>query len=74
MVQVPANLLETTVLAATPAMHKSGLMVMACDSLRAATPEGKFYLVDDALRGGLPTDYMDVCRYDLRYICRYGMI
>lgn len=39
------------------------LQVMACHPLRAATPEGKFELVDDALRGGLPTDYMDVCRW-----------
>ena len=38
---------------------------MACHPLRAATPEGKFELVDDALRGGLPTDYMDVCRCGL---------
>lgn len=37
--------------------------VMACHPLRAATPEGKFELVDGALRGGLPTDYMDVCRH-----------
>lgn len=35
---------------------------MACHPLRAATPDGKFELVDDARRGGLPTDYMDVCR------------
>lgn len=39
------------------------VQVMASHPLRAATPDGKFELVDDALRGGLPTDYMDVCRW-----------
>ena len=36
---------------------------MTTHPLRAATSEGTFHLVDDALRGGLPTDYMDVCRF-----------
>ncbi|CAM9463601.1 unnamed protein product, partial [Hapterophycus canaliculatus] len=67
VVQMPANLLEITGLAMAPAMQKAGLKVMACHPLRAATPEGKFELVDDALRGGLPTDYMDVCREVLEH-------
>ncbi|CAN0267067.1 unnamed protein product [Ectocarpus sp. 6 AP-2014] len=67
IVQMPANLLEVTGLATAPAMQKAGLKVMACHPLRAATPEGKFELVDDALRGGLPTDYMDVCREVLHH-------
>ncbi|CAM9515267.1 unnamed protein product [Laminaria digitata] len=67
VVQMPANLLETTGLAAAPAMQKAGLKVMACHPLRAATAEGEFHLNDDALRGGLPTDYMDVCREVLEH-------
>ncbi|CAM9500083.1 unnamed protein product [Scytosiphon promiscuus] len=67
IVQMPANLLEITGLATAPAMQKAGLKVMACHPLRAATAEGKFELVDDALRGGLPTDYMDVCREVLEH-------
>lgn len=40
----------------------SFLKVMIGDPLRATTAEGRCNLSDDALRVGIPLDYMDVCR------------
>ncbi|CAM9209211.1 unnamed protein product [Choristocarpus tenellus] len=67
IVQMPANLLETTGLKEAPSMEAAGIRVMACHPLTASMPNGTFQLVDDALRGDLPHDYMDVCRQVLEH-------
>ncbi|CAM9254982.1 unnamed protein product [Discosporangium mesarthrocarpum] len=67
VVQMPANLLEVVGLSEAPAMEAAGLQVMACHPLNASMGQSTYHLVDDALRGGLPHDYMDVCRNVLEH-------